>query len=102
VGRDRGDRVTGRQPRRPHRPRCTATIRPIVAILGVGALWLATAAAALGASPTPAVGGDPRSSGQGPGLVGDPAFAVLAVLAIGIGTIAITLAYIRLTGGRRA
>ena len=34
--------------------------------------------------------------------MGDPVFAVLAVLAIGIGTIAVTLAYIRLTGGRRA
>ena len=60
------------------------------------------AAVAFAASPTPAAGGDPRSSGQGPGLVGDPAFAVLAVFAIGIGTIAITLAYIRLTGGRGA
>ncbi len=74
----------------------------MVAGLAAGATWLAGAAAALAASPTPAAGGDPRSSGQGPGLVGDPAFAVLAVLAIGIGTIAVTLAYIRLTGGRRA
>ena len=55
----------------------------------------------MGASPTPAIGGDPRSSGQGPGLVGDPLFAVLAVLAIGLATLAITLIYIRLTGGRR-
>ncbi len=75
-------------------------------VLGVAlaslAMWVAAVGGALAASPTPAVGGDPRSSGQGPGLVGDPAFAVLAVLAIGIGTIAITLVYIRLTGGRRA
>ena len=70
-------------------------------VLSAAVLWLAVAATTLAASPTPAVGGDPRSSGQGPGLMGDPAFAVLAVLAIGIGTIAITLAYIRLTGGRR-
>jgi hypothetical protein len=64
--------------------------------------WLAAVGAALAASPTPAAGGDPRSSGQGPGLVGDPAFAILAVLAIGVGTLTITLVYIRLTGGRRA
>jgi hypothetical protein len=70
------------------------------AVLIALALSLAAAVPALGASPTAAVGGDPRSSGQGPGLVGDPAFAILAVLLIGIGTLAITLAYIRLTGGR--
>jgi hypothetical protein len=74
----------------------------ICAALSAAVLWLMMAAATFAASPTPAVGGDPRSSGQGPGLVGDPAFAVLAVVAIGIGAIAITLAYIRLTGGRRA
>jgi hypothetical protein len=86
----------------PPRQQRFAAARSIVASLAAVAMWLAGAAAALAASPTPAAGGDPRSSGQGPGLVGDPAFAVLAVLAIGIGTIAVTLAYIRLTGGRRA
>ena len=35
--------------------------------------------------PSPAQVGDPRSSGQGPGLVGDPGFALLAVVAIGLG-----------------
>jgi hypothetical protein len=64
--------------------------------------WALAAGVALGASPSPAAGGDPRSSGQGPGLVGDPAFAVLAVVAIGIGAFLITLAFIKLTGGRRA
>ena len=54
----------------------------------------------LAASPTPGAGGDPRSSGQGPGLVGDPAFAILAVVAIGVGALVVTLAYVRLTGGR--
>ncbi len=65
------------------------------------ALSLATVGAVLAASPTPGTGGDPRSSGQGPGLVGDPAFALLAVLAIGVGTLVVTLVYIRLSGGRR-
>ena len=62
-------------------------------------VWSAFALAASAASPSPgpATGGDPRSSGQGPGLVGDPAFALLAVVAIGLGTVAATLIYVRLT-----
>ena len=61
--------------------------------------WLTTIATVLAATPAPsaAAGGDPRSSGQGPGLVGDPAFAVLAVLAIGLGAVMLNLAYVRLT-----
>jgi hypothetical protein len=60
--------------------------------------WLATAAAAVAASPTPdPIVGDPRSSGQGPGLVGDPLFAVLAVVAIGVGSVIATLVYVRFT-----
>jgi hypothetical protein len=66
----------------------------------VGLAWLACATAALAASPSPVVGGDPRSSGQGPGLVGDPAFALLAVIAIGLGSVLATLIYVRLTRGR--
>ena len=79
-----------------------AVRRPLGALSAAFAVWSVAAGVALAASPSPAAGGDPRSSGQGPGLVGDPAFAVLAVLAIGIATLAITLVYIRLTGGRRA
>jgi hypothetical protein len=77
-------------------------IRRLGRTLGLGAAWLAVALPALGASPTPggAPGGDPRSSGQGPGLVGDPLFAVLVVLAIGLGTLLLTLAYVRMTARR--
>ena len=66
--------------------------------------WLALAVPALAASPTPTAGagGDPRSSGQGPGLVGDPLFAVVAVVAIGVAALVLTLAYVRLTDRRRA
>lgn len=55
------------------------------------------------ASPTPsaAAGGDPRSSGQGPGLVGDPLMAIGLMVAIGLAALFVTLAYVRLTGGRR-
>jgi hypothetical protein len=58
-------------------------------------LWLA--ATVFAASPSPAPGGDPRSSGQGPGLIGDPGFALIAVVAIGVGSVLATLAYVRLT-----
>jgi hypothetical protein len=56
--------------------------------------------AALAADPSPAAGGDPRSPGEGPGLVGDPLFAIAAVLAIGLGTLIVTIAYVRLTDRR--
>ena len=49
-----------------------------------------------------AVGNDPRSSGQGPGLVGDPATAILLVIGIGVATVVVTLLYVRLTGGRHS
>jgi hypothetical protein len=65
--------------------------------------WLLAAGGALAASPTPsaAAGGDPRSSGQGPGLVGDPLLAILVVVAIGVASLLVTLAYVRATGGSR-
>ena len=63
--------------------------------------WLLFAGAALAASPSPEpIGGDPRSSGQGPGLVGDPLFALLAVIVIGVGSMLATLVYVRLTARR--
>lgn len=67
-------------------------------------IWLVLAIPALAASPSPGpgTGGDPRSSGQGPGLVGDPLFALLAVVAIGFGALALTFVYVRLTGRRGA
>jgi len=65
--------------------------------------WLVMAMTTLAASPSPGVaGGDPRSSGGGPGLVGDPAFALLAVVAIGIASVVTTLAYVRFTARRDA
>ena len=66
-------------------------------------LLAATAAATFGASPTPsrAVSSDTRSALEGPGFVGDPAAAILLVVAIGAGALAATLLYVRLTGGSR-
>ena len=64
--------------------------------------WLALAMTAIAASPAPTAGsgGDPRSSGQGPGLVGDPAFALLAVVGIGLASVAVTFLYVRVTARR--
>ena len=74
-----------------------------LAIATAGLAWLAFALSAFAASPTPGVEvGDPRSSGQGPGLVGDPGLAVLVVVAIGLGSVVATLLYVRLTADRHS
>lgn len=75
--------------------------RVVVAALLVLSAMVFEAGSALAASPSPVTGGDPRSSGQGPGLVGDPAIAILIVVGIGVVASIATLAYVRLTGGRR-
>jgi hypothetical protein len=68
----------------------------------VVALVLIFAAPALTLAATPdatrPVGNDPRSSGEGPGLVGDPVFAIGLVLAIGVAALVLTLVYVRMTG----
>ncbi len=80
-----------------------------IAVLAVGAVPLgATPAAGAVAvhadSPAPSTeaGGDTRSVGDGPGIVGAPALAILAVLGIGLLTVIVTTAYVRLSGGRRS
>ena len=74
-----------------------------IAFANVLLAWLALAAVTLAASPTPPPeGGDPRSSGQGPGLVGDPLFALLSVVVIGVVSVVATLVYVRLTADRGA
>jgi hypothetical protein len=70
-------------------------------VAAAGLLWLTLTMSTLAASPSPGSAvGDPRSSGQGPGLVGDPAFALLAVVVIGVGSVVATLVYVRLTARR--
>ena len=92
------------------RPRIAAACLVIGAILvvaglawaGVGALAARVVGdavpAAMAATPSamPA-GGDPRSPGEGPGLVGEPLLALAAVVAITLVAIAVTTAYVRLT-----
>jgi hypothetical protein len=65
-------------------------------------LSLVVAVSTLAAEPgaTPETGGDPRSPGQGPGLVGDPLFAIGMVVVVALISIGLTLVYVRLTGSR--
>jgi len=65
------------------------------------AFLLALPGVALAATPTPDAVGDPRSAGEGPGLVGDPLTAILVVAAIALLAAGLTLAYVRATGGRQ-
>jgi hypothetical protein len=74
----------------------------LVAVGALVALALLTVAAlALGADPTvPAEvleGGDLRSDGEGPGLVGNPLLILLAVAGLGLVTAAATALIVRLT-----
>lgn len=106
LERDEAMRVlTSDAPRRP--VMAVAALAIGIVSLSLGLLWALVSAVtrtALAASPEPSavVGGDPRSSGQGPGLVGDPLTAIALVLLIGIGTVVLTTLYVRSTGGRRA
>ena len=106
LERDEAMRVL--TPQAPRRPLVAAVVLAIGLIsLTIGLAWAfvgAVTATAFAASPEPSavVGGDPRSSGQGPGLVGDPLVAIVLVLVIGIGAAVATALYVRLTGGRRA
>jgi hypothetical protein len=95
----------------------TARARAAVACLLVGIVLISIAltwwlveqvlgsgtAVAAASSPDPSMrpGSDTRSTGQGPGIVGSPLLAIGGMVAIGIASIAATLAYVRLTGGRR-
>jgi hypothetical protein len=90
----------------PRRPLAAAVALALGLLsLTIGVVWAvlgAATATALAASPAPsAAAGDPRSSGQGPGLVGDPLVAVALVIGIGLLAAGLTIGYVRLTGGRR-
>ncbi len=76
-------------------------VTAIVVVSWLIAVALIVPAAVLGASPqpTPEAGGDTRSPGEGPGLVGSPLMAIGGVLALGIVAAAGTLLYVRATGG---
>lgn len=80
----------------------------MIRLVAVGALALALLlmpavvfAASPDVSPGPGSGGDPRSVGEGPGLVGDPLFALALVVGIGLVAAGLTVLYVRATGGPR-
>lgn len=91
-----------RSRRRGHTARAAVRVARAVAV-AMGSAWalLARASLALAESPTPAAAGDPRSAGQGPGLVGDPLAAIAFVALIALVSIGLTFAYVRSTGGPR-
>jgi hypothetical protein len=59
-------------------------------------------AVAFAASPeaTPVTGGDTRSAGEGPGLVGTPLVAIGIVIVIGFVSAVASYAYVRMTAAR--
>ena len=73
-------------------------------VIGAVILVLLLAALALGADPSAAstevlAGGDLRSEGEGPGLVGNPLLILVAVVGLGLATAGVTVLVVRL--GRR-
>ncbi|HET7702960.1 MAG TPA: hypothetical protein VFK35_06140 [Candidatus Limnocylindrales bacterium] len=74
-----------------------AALVPAVVALVPGLDVLVSDARAASSEPAAVGGGDPRSDGQGPGLVGAPGIAILAVIGIGVAAALLTSLYVRLT-----
>ena len=74
-----------------------AAVVPAVAGLAPALEVLVASVQAASPEPPTVGGGDPRSDGQGPGLVGAPGVAILAVVAIGLAAVVLTSLYVRLT-----
>ena len=76
-----------------------------VACVLVVLLSVLLVAGVIGADPSPLpgellAGGDPRSEGSGPGLVGSPVVVLLGVVALGVLTAAVTALVARLAQRR--
>ena len=75
---------------------------PVAAAVAAVALLVAGVSVALGAEPSASpLAGDPRSAGEGPGLVGDPLLAIGGVVAIALVAVIGTLLWVRATAGSR-
>ncbi|HLY15431.1 MAG TPA: hypothetical protein VKR24_13870 [Candidatus Limnocylindrales bacterium] len=79
-------------------------VRLVVALAAAAWLLAAALGPVLAASPAPSAGsdygGDTRTSGQGPGLVGSPLYAIGGVLAVALISIGLTTVYVRATTPR--
>ena len=82
-----------------HRPLLLAMCLAIIAAVVLAAGTLAADPSLLPTAPPVALleGGDLRSEGSGPGLVGNPLLILGAVLILGVGTVLVTLLIARLT-----
>jgi hypothetical protein len=80
----------------------TALLVVGLAWAGLGAVMSAVVPIARAASPSPGTGGDPRSSGEGPGLVGEPVLALLVVGGIALLAVILTTLYVRITDRKSA
>jgi hypothetical protein len=74
-----------------------AVVPAVSSTLPVAADLVASTLAASADPTTGAAGGDPRSNGQGPGLVGTPGLAIAGVAIIALLAIVATTIYVRLT-----
>ena len=79
----------------------TALLPAIIAALPAAAPLIASALAASPEASVAAGAGDPRSNGQGPGLVGAPGLAILGVGVIAMLAIVVTSIYVRMTAPGR-
>lgn len=82
-----------------YRPLLLAMCLAIAAVVGLAAATLAADPSLLPTEPPLALleGGDLRSDGGGPGLVGNPLLILGAVVVLGVGTVLVTLLVARLT-----
>ncbi|MDP8905693.1 MAG: hypothetical protein M3N29_10370 [Chloroflexota bacterium] len=74
----------------------------LLALFGPALIAWLLAAPVLGQSPTVPIATpfDPRAEGEGPGLVGAPLLAAVAVLGIAVATFALTYLYVRMSRPR--
>jgi hypothetical protein len=94
----------------PRGLRCrTPAARTAIAVLGafvlLALLLVVASASSLAADPSASpgdllLGGDSRSEGSGPGLVGSPLGVLLAVVALGLATALLTVVIARLAARR--
>ena len=87
-----------------HRPLVLALCLAVAAALVLALATLAADPSLLPTAPPVALleGGDLRSEGSGPGLVGNPVLILGAVVGLGLATAAATVLLVRLTHRNRA